>query len=207
MAKLKIEKMKEGDQYWRPSFDTLVNIFESSLVEYDLGCWGDFEDGWAFDNMEDCDALCEKLNKSIAPHMGRNKNVYGRLVKNFRLLQSSTLKSGVPINFFVPKEGMGEIPESLIQSEIDKANLEHYYYTCETGSSKWSGGNYDAGIFDALMVRNYQKNRMDVYFCAILRRPFSEEEADRYGSIFLKDLKYRLSHIYDNHENSGFNIF
>ena len=89
---------------------------------------------------------------------------------------------------------------------MDNANWHHYAITNDPGGPKWTGGNYDAGIFDALMVRCYQKNRMDVYICAILRRPFTEEEANRYETIFLEDLKYRMSHIYDNHVSKYFTV-
>ena len=205
MAKLKIEQMKEGDQYWCPSFDSSTNTFESARVEYSFVCCGDFEDGWAFDKMEDCDKLCEKLNKAIAPHIGRNK--YARLTGNFQLLKSSKLECGATINFFVPLEGMGDIPDELIKSEMDKANLSFHDITYDMKAPKWTGGNYDAGIFDAIMVRHYQKSRLDVFFCSILRRPFTEEEADKYESIFLEDLKYRMSHIYDNHVSKDFTIF
>ena len=51
--------------YWTPEFDEMAKRFEPNCCVYDVGCWVDVEDGWAFDNEEECLAFCGKLNEAI----------------------------------------------------------------------------------------------------------------------------------------------
>lgn len=51
--------------YWTPEFDEMTKRFEPNYCVYDVGCWVDVEDGWAFDNEKECLAFCEKLNEAI----------------------------------------------------------------------------------------------------------------------------------------------
>lgn len=65
MAKIKLNQLKDGDAYWTPEFAEDVRQFETSYLHYDVGCWGDIVDGWAFDNEKECADLCQKLNQAI----------------------------------------------------------------------------------------------------------------------------------------------
>lgn len=62
MAKYKLNQLKDGDMYWTPEFAEDVRRFETNYVHYDVGCWGDIVDGWAFDNEDECSALCCQMN-------------------------------------------------------------------------------------------------------------------------------------------------
>lgn len=50
MAKYQVNQLKDGDMYWTPEFAEDVRRFETNYVHYDVGCWGDIVDGWAFDS-------------------------------------------------------------------------------------------------------------------------------------------------------------
>ena len=65
MVKYQMNQLKEGDMYWTPKFDETVKQFEPNYCAYDVGCWVDVSDGWAFDNEEECLAICKKLNEAI----------------------------------------------------------------------------------------------------------------------------------------------
>ena len=67
MAKIEMNQLNEGDMYWTPKFDEMVKRFETNHCAFDVGCWVDVEDEWAFDNEEECLALCKKLNEAIRP--------------------------------------------------------------------------------------------------------------------------------------------
>ena len=66
MAKIKVNQLKEGEEYWTPKFYEITREFEPSLEKCCFGDWGTFADGWGFDNQEECTALCIKLNKAIS---------------------------------------------------------------------------------------------------------------------------------------------
>ena len=73
MAKYKLNQLKDGDAYWTPEFADDVRMFETSYVYYDVGCWSDIVDGWAFDNEQECAELCRKLNEAIEAFKDRPK--------------------------------------------------------------------------------------------------------------------------------------
>lgn len=62
MAKYQMNQLKDGDHYWTPKFATDTHMFETSYESYEFGCWGDIADGWAFDNEDECAALCCQMN-------------------------------------------------------------------------------------------------------------------------------------------------
>ena len=126
--------------------------------------------------------------------------------EHFRLLKSVKKECGITVNIHVPKEGMGELPEQLVSYILDK-DIEYQGVCNDPEHIRWGGGNCDMGIFDALMAKHYTKKKVDVYVCAILRRPFDKEDSETYGQIFLKDLKFRMTHIFDNHVKKGFTVF
>lgn len=205
MAKYQMNQLKDGDQYWTPKFDNLTKRFETDFVEYDLGCWGDVEDGWAFDNEEECLALCKKLNGALV-QVEREEEIAGCSTDNFTLLESRESKLGYTVNIFVPKEGMEEVPEDLVERYLN-ADYDYYDIVHDPEGVRWSGGNHDMGVYDALVVKHFTRKAVDIYVCDILRRPFTEEEAAKYESIFMKGLRYRLTHIFDNHVNPDFTVF
>lgn len=67
MAKYQVNQLKDGDRYWTPKFATDTNMFEVSYESCEFGCWGDFADGWAFDNEGECAALCCQMNAALRP--------------------------------------------------------------------------------------------------------------------------------------------
>jgi hypothetical protein len=67
MAKYQVNQLKDGDRYWTPKFAADTNMFEASYEICEFGCWGDFADGWAFDNEGECAALCCQMNAALRP--------------------------------------------------------------------------------------------------------------------------------------------
>lgn len=74
MAKYQVNQLKDGDMYWTPKFATDTNMFETSYVSYEFGCWGDIVDGWAFDNEEECAALCCLMNAALRQFKNEPQN-------------------------------------------------------------------------------------------------------------------------------------
>lgn len=143
MAKYQMNQLKDGDQYWTPKFDNLTKRFETDFVEYDLGCWGDVADGWAFSSEEECLALCKKLNGALV-QVEREEEIAGCSTDNFTLLKSRESKLGYTVNILVPKEGMGEVPEDLVERYLN-ADYDYYDIVHDPEGIRWSGGNHDMG--------------------------------------------------------------
>ena len=117
----------------------------------------------------------------------------------YRALESRVVGEGITVTIHVPIDGMGEIPEQLKKYNYEKIAFEYGHMNGNIHRDLWTGGNHDAGVYDALMVRHYHGTRVDIYVCAILRRPFTEDERDAYEKLFEHRLDVRLLRVFDNH--------
>lgn len=70
---------------------------------------------------------------------------------------------------------MFDLPESLIE-EYAKHAIRHQYQS----DNGWWNHNPDWGEWDAFTVEHKTKDRLDIYVCAIVVRPFSEEALKAY---------------------------
>lgn len=79
---------------------------------------------------------------------------------------------------------------------IPKELVEYIVLTTPFVDSVKSNHNYDCGIFDAVYVEEKRSNMVNVYISAILRRPFTEEQREKYELICSQ--RNRLRYMYDS---------
>lgn len=94
-------------------------------------------------------------------------------------------------------KGMGELPKSLLD---DYAKPE-----CLCGSRPFKGlrystGNPDWGEWDAQVVLVSHGSVVDLYVCAILARPFSEEARQKYESMMGQLPQKRVALLWDSRD-------
>lgn len=100
------------------------------------------------------------------------------------------------VNVFKAK-GMGDLPKTLIEEYADPDNI------CKNRpvyGIRYETGNPDYGEWDAQIVRVYHGSIVDVYVCAILVRPFSEEARRKYESIMGQVPAKRVCLLWDSRE-------
>lgn len=113
--------------------------------------------------------------------------------ENFRLVEErKDCTYDCKVRIFTRNKGIGELPDRL------KKYIYDVYPIYSTGDIHWVKGNCDKGSFDAVLVIHSTKDCVDVFVCGILRRPFTDEEANEYEKYFKEDINYRLTKIYDN---------
>ena len=115
--------------------------------------------------------------------------------ENFHLLEEKETVCGSMVRIFIPKKGMGKIPDSF------KDYIYEYYSNDFVSNNRWTKGNCDMGIYDAVYVTHLSKTCVEVYICGIIRKPWTEEESNQYELYFTKSINYRLSTVFDNHSN------
>ena len=109
---------------------------------------------------------------------------------------------GYTVRVFKPRT-MQKLPAFKMQQVI-KSYAEDAKYTMRNDSKAyWAYGNPDWGMWDALLVRyvNPKRKTLDIYFAAILVRPFSREAYEWYNDHHV-GLEYmeRLMLMWDSRE-------
>ena len=120
-----------------------------------------------------------------------NKRRYVK--ENFHLVEGRDCEYGCKIRIFNRNNGIGELPEEL------KKFIYDVYPRHSMGDIHWTKGNCDKGVFDAVLVIHSSPKYVDVYVCGILRRPFTQNDFDKYNLYFTADINYRLTNVFDNH--------
>lgn len=117
-----------------------------------------------------------------------------------------TEMDGVTVRVFKPKTMTRKLPTYGMLSELRNrakdanrwAAIEH-----ENRKVQWWLGNPDYGVWDAQLVRRFDPRTMtlDIYFAALLIRPFSKQAFDWYGAhSMVSDPVARLMLMWDSRE-------
>lgn len=112
-----------------------------------------------------------------------------------QIAEDETLREGYIVRIYKPRT-MGPI-ESLYRF---RDTLKSYIHNAIGVPGKWFTGNPDWGYWDAQVVykRNVSSNIIDIYFCAIICHPWTEED-DRYYEEHMSLPWYqRLLLMWDN---------
>lgn len=91
---------------------------------------------------------------------------------------------GVTVRVFKPKM-MDRLPAFRMRSVMSHYRWEYSNIFRFDGDKRvrWFRGNPDYGLYDAQVVVCYDPHRkcVDIYICALLMRPFSQEAFDHYN--------------------------
>ena len=111
---------------------------------------------------------------------------------------------GVTVRVFKPRT-MGKLPTYAMLDVLKSRALDASRWHAVERSRKvqWWLGNPDVGVWDAQIVRRFDPKKMtlDIYFAALLIRPFSRQAFDWYSDHSLvSDPVARLTLMWDSRE-------
>ena len=77
-----------------------------------------------------------------------------------------------------------------------------YVYAPKDKGACWVTGNPDYGLWDMQIVKrmDYKKRQVDIYICALLMRPFSDESAKHYQEHLGLDVWDRMLLMWDSRQ-------
>ena len=112
-----------------------------------------------------------------------------------------TEMDGLTVRVWKPKT-MEQLPAYRMKHVIDHYADEarNSWRFSESRKVQWLGGNPDHGAWDAQIVRRFdpRKQSLDIYFAALLIRPFSKQAFDYYGERMSLDPQMRLVLMWDS---------
>ena len=118
---------------------------------------------------------------------------------------------GVSVRVWKPRT-MQQLPAySMLEVIRDYVRDAREWFAWNDKKSEWFCGNPDLGLWDALLVRYMDARRktLDIYFTAIIVRPYSREAYDfycqRHASVM--DVNQRLMLMFDSREYDRINCF
>lgn len=106
---------------------------------------------------------------------------------------------GVTVRVWKPRT-MQQLPSYKMLSTMDWQRHQYTLYSREKNC--WWTDNPDQGAWDAqlTMYADYRHSTLDIYFCALLCRPFSKEANQHYGKRMGYDAQSRLMLMWDSRE-------
>lgn len=109
---------------------------------------------------------------------------------------------GLTVRVWKPRT-MQQLPATEMLSQIKHYAKDAADWCSWNDKATWWGGNPDIGTWDALLTQYVDPRRktLDIYFAAILVRPFSRESYDLYGDYMIDLNKTdRLMAMFDSRE-------
>lgn len=115
---------------------------------------------------------------------------------------------GVDVAVWKPKS-MGALPAHQLRSLLEEICFSFILYRFRDESTNWICRNPDYGGWDAqISLRcDARKRRVDVYFCALLCRPFSKQAYEYYSDHSGLSAMDRLILMWDSREYDRSNFF
>ena len=111
--------------------------------------------------------------------------------------------NGVTVRVYKPKT-MQHLPAHDMLGYIRHRTYGAAEYMAIEGRNEWKLGNPDYGFWDAQTVYHYDAHHrvFEIFFAAILVRPFSREAYDKYSSLHenIDDVNLRLMTMFDSRE-------
>lgn len=108
---------------------------------------------------------------------------------------------GITVRVWKPRT-MQQLPAVMMMAWIRSKAAEYRGYIALEDKAGWRLGNPDYGHWDALTVYHVDPRRkmLDIYFAALLVRPFSEQAYDYYNTLHenVDDVNHRLMLMWDS---------
>lgn len=113
---------------------------------------------------------------------------------------------GITVRVWKPRT-MQQLPAYMMRAWMKFKGEEYRNYIALENKADWHLGNPDYGHWDALTVYHIDPRRkmLDIYFAALLVRPFSEQAHRYYTSLHdgIDDINHRLMLMWDSREFDG----
>lgn len=123
------------------------------------------------------------------------------VVEHYRKVYETKM-DGITVRVWKPKT-MGKLPTYAMLSEL-KTRVRDAILSASIGRKvSWTTGNPDFGAWDAQIARRFDPRNMtlDIYFAALLIRPFSQQAFDWYNMhATVNDPVMRLVLMWDSRE-------
>ena len=116
---------------------------------------------------------------------------------------------GMVVRVWKPRT-MQQLPAQEMLTQIKHYAKDASDWCSWNDKATWWGGNPDIGSWDAMLTQyvDPRHRTLDIYFAAILVRPFSREAYDRYGDLMLDLNKQdRLVAMWDSRNYDRFHGF
>lgn len=135
------------------------------------------------------------------------------LLEHYKLAVQSTVtdnvtKKNILVRVWKPKQ-MGKLPAYLLLRMMQGVarRLSEYHDPSivigpKDGGAVWVTGNPDYGAWDMQITKrmDYRRNQIDIYVCALLVRPFSEEARKHYKEHMSLDVWDRMTLMWDSRQ-------
>lgn len=96
-----------------------------------------------------------------------------------------------------------DAPFEAVQYFIERAKETDIWDISEDGGLHNTSVTYDKGCYEATGVMIVTDHDVEVYLTTIIRRPFTEEQYNKYNRLYAGSLQDMLDHPYDSITDYG----